>query len=144
MIALAVGTMIDAGAVDPRRHVFVATGGNIATLVLARAPLTPAQLKALRDATARLGFDVLVDPDREPRSEVLRGADDGNRSRSARPGRPVGLARPHRPHGRAPFLLQSAAPSKHSGGAAAPARGTKSGLACFAATSSPQSRSYSL
>jgi len=73
MIALAIGTMIDAGAVDPRRHVFVATGGNIATLVLARAPLTPAQLTALRDATARLGFDVLVDPDREPRSEVLRG-----------------------------------------------------------------------
>jgi hypothetical protein len=72
MIALAVGTMIDAGAVDPRRHVFVATGGNIATLVLARAPLTPAQLTALRDATARLGFDVLVDPDREPQSDVLR------------------------------------------------------------------------
>jgi hypothetical protein len=73
MIALAVGTMIDAGAVDPRRHMFVATGSNIATLVLARTPLTPAQLAALRDATARLGFDVLVDPDREPRSEVLRG-----------------------------------------------------------------------
>ena len=72
MIALAVGTMIDAGAVDPRRHVFVATGGNIATLVLARTPLTSAQLTALRDATARLGFDVLVDPDREPRSDVLR------------------------------------------------------------------------
>ena len=73
MIALAVGTMIDAGAVEPRRHVFVATGGNIATLVLARTPLTLAQLTALRDATARLGFEVLVDPDREPRSEVLRG-----------------------------------------------------------------------
>jgi hypothetical protein len=72
MIALAVGTMIDAGAVDPRRHVFVATGGSIATLVLARTPLTSAQLTALRDATARLGFDVLVDPDREPQSDVLR------------------------------------------------------------------------
>jgi hypothetical protein len=72
VIALAVGTMIDAGAVDPRRHVFVATGGNIATLVLARAPLTPAQLTALRHTTARLGFDVLVDPDQEPKSDVLR------------------------------------------------------------------------
>ena len=72
MIALAVGTMIDAGAVEPRRHVFVATGGNVATLVLARTPLTSAQLTALRDATARLGFEVLVDPDREPRSDVLR------------------------------------------------------------------------
>jgi hypothetical protein len=72
MIALAVATMIDAGAVEPRRHVFVASGGNIATLVLARAPFTSAQLIALRDTTARLGFDVLVDPDREPRSDVLR------------------------------------------------------------------------
>ena len=72
MIALAVGTMIDAGAVDPRRHLFVATGGNIATLVLARVPLTSAQLVALRQATARLGFDVLVDPDLDPRSDVLR------------------------------------------------------------------------
>ena len=41
--------------------------------MLARAPLTSAQLTALRDATARLGFDVLVDPDRDPRSDVLRG-----------------------------------------------------------------------
>ena len=72
MIALAVGTMIDAGAVEPRRHLFVATGGNIATLVLARTPLTSAQLIALRETTARLGFNVLIDPDRDPRSDVLR------------------------------------------------------------------------
>ena len=119
MIALAVGTMIDAGAVDPRRHVFVATGGNIATLVLARAPLTPAQLTALRDATARLGFDVLVDPDRDPRSDVLRALVTAtDRDRLDRVGR-VGLARPHGPDRRTSFLLQSAALSKHSGGAAA-------------------------
>jgi hypothetical protein len=72
MIALAMGTLFDAGATDPRRHVFVATGGNIATLVLARAAFTSAQLAALRDAVARLGFEVLIDPDAEPRSQVLR------------------------------------------------------------------------
>ncbi len=72
MIALAIGTMIDAGAIDPRRHVFVATGGSIATLVLSRAPLSAAQLTALREATTTLGFAVLVDPDRDPDSDVLR------------------------------------------------------------------------
>jgi hypothetical protein len=72
MIALAMGTLIDAGATDPRRHVFVATGGNIATLVLARSPFTAAQLAALRDAATRLGFAVLIDPGAEPRSAVLR------------------------------------------------------------------------
>lgn len=63
MIALAMATMIDAGASMPRRHVFVATGNRVATLVLSRNPFTGAQLTALRDATRRLQFNVLVDPD---------------------------------------------------------------------------------
>jgi hypothetical protein len=35
--------------------------------------LTSPQLTALRDATTRLGFETLIDPDAEPRSDVLRG-----------------------------------------------------------------------
>jgi hypothetical protein len=72
MIALALGTMMDAGAADPRRHVFVARAKEVATLVLAKAPFAPEQLALLRDATSRLGFSVLVDPDAEPESGVLR------------------------------------------------------------------------
>jgi hypothetical protein len=63
MIALAMATTMDAGAADPRRHVFVATGNSIATLVLSKAPFAAEQLAALREATSRLKFDVLIDPD---------------------------------------------------------------------------------
>jgi len=72
MIALALATMMDAGAADPRRHIFVARGGQIATLVLSKSAFRPAQLEILRSATARLQFDVLVDPDGEPESAVLK------------------------------------------------------------------------
>ena len=88
MIALALATMMDAGANEPRRHVFVARAETIATLILSKAPFTHGQLAQLRADVARLGFDVLVDPDREPTSDVLRalvtadGWDELNRAAS--------------------------------------------------------------
>ena len=72
MMALAMATLMDAGAAEPRRHLFVARTGQIATLVLSKSPFTPAQLELLREATARLGVDVLVDPDAEPPAGVLK------------------------------------------------------------------------
>lgn len=72
MLALAMATLMDAGAAEPRRHLFVARTGQIATLVLSKSPFTPAQLELLRETTARLGFDVLVDPDAEPPAGVLK------------------------------------------------------------------------
>jgi hypothetical protein len=72
MLALAMATLMDAGAAEPRRHVFVARVGPIATLVLSRSPFTPAQLDLLRETTARFGFDVLIDPDTEPPTGVLK------------------------------------------------------------------------
>ncbi len=73
MVTLALATAIDASAADPRRHVFVARASRIATLVLAKDPLSVQQLETLRAATKRLGFEVLVDPDMELESAVLRG-----------------------------------------------------------------------
>jgi hypothetical protein len=71
MIALGLATLMDAGAADPRRHMFVATGERVATMVLAKNPLTPAQLAALREATRRLEFNVLIDPDAPPPQGVI-------------------------------------------------------------------------
>ncbi len=71
MIALGLATLMDAGAADPRRHMFVATGDRVATMVLAKSPLTPAQLAALREATRRLEFNVLIDPDAPPPQGVI-------------------------------------------------------------------------
>ena len=72
MIALAIGTMIDRGAADPRQHIFVARTDNIATLVLSKAPLSAARLATLKSVTTRLGFKVLVTPDAEPETDTLR------------------------------------------------------------------------
>jgi spermidine synthase len=72
MIALALAAMMDAGVTDPRRHVFVARTDRIATLVLSRSPLSANRLAILREETERLGFPVLVEPDRNPESVTLR------------------------------------------------------------------------
>ena len=71
MVALALATMMDAGAAEPRRHVFVARDKQIATLVLSKSPFSAGQLTLLRAETARLGFMPLVDPDATPESAVL-------------------------------------------------------------------------
>jgi predicted membrane-bound spermidine synthase len=71
MVALALGTMFDQGASEPRRHIFVANAENIATLVLTKAPLTPEQLALLRAQTQKLAFKVLIDPDVAPSTPEL-------------------------------------------------------------------------
>jgi hypothetical protein len=72
MIALGLATLMDAGVADPRRHVFVASARQIATLILSKAPFAQQDLALLRQQTEQLGFNVLVDPDRQPESPVLR------------------------------------------------------------------------
>jgi len=72
MVALAMAVMMDRGVTDPRQHIFVARAESIATLVLSRSPFTPEQVTLLRNDTERLGFKILVAPDREPESEVLQ------------------------------------------------------------------------
>jgi hypothetical protein len=73
MVALALATVMDAGAVDPRKHIFVAIGDRVATLVLSRNPLSPEQLAALREATRRLEFTILIDPEGPPPPGVIGG-----------------------------------------------------------------------
>jgi hypothetical protein len=73
MIGLAMAVVLESRAREPRRHIFVAASGSIATLVLGRAPFTPAQLAALREAAADMQYAVLVDPDTAPPSPVITG-----------------------------------------------------------------------
>ena len=71
MIALAMASLMDAGVSDPRRHIFVATGFRVATLVLSKAPFTPEQLATLRESVSRLQFSVLIDPDGEAAPGII-------------------------------------------------------------------------
>jgi hypothetical protein len=71
MIAVTVAALMSLGATEPQRHVFLAAGENIATLVVSRQPLAPADVALLREATAELGFETLLSPDGTPASDVL-------------------------------------------------------------------------
>jgi hypothetical protein len=72
MVSLAVAALLEEGATAPERHVFVATAGRVATLVLGRAPFTPTALAALEQAAADKGFTVLISPSRSAASPLLQ------------------------------------------------------------------------
>ena len=71
MISLAVRALLDIGVTDPSRHIYLAATRNLATLVLARAPLRPTEVEQLNRITDELKFRVLLSPDRSPESAVL-------------------------------------------------------------------------
>ncbi len=74
MIGLATAALLDAGVKDPREHIYVATTGNVATLVLSKSPFTAAQLDILNNTVRQYGFTVLMAPDYSPQSALLQRA----------------------------------------------------------------------
>ena len=54
LVSLAVATLLADGAAEPRRHLFLATSGNIATLILSKSPFSPATLGVLKKAAKAL------------------------------------------------------------------------------------------
>jgi hypothetical protein len=72
MVSLAMAAAFDMGLPEPSRHIFLASTGTIATLVFSRSPLSPERLTVLRDVAADKGYKVLIAPDAEPASWVLR------------------------------------------------------------------------
>jgi hypothetical protein len=60
MVSLAVATLIEEGVTNPRDHVFVAATGNLATLILSKAPLSAEDISTLTSTVDGLGFKVLI------------------------------------------------------------------------------------
>jgi hypothetical protein len=71
LISLSVATLLASGAAEPRRHLFLAAVGNVATLVMTKSPLSPAALGALKDAASANEFTVLLSPDSVAPSAML-------------------------------------------------------------------------
>jgi hypothetical protein len=71
LISLGVAALLASGATEPRRHLFLAAVGNIATLVMTKSPLSPAALTALKDAARANEFTVLLSPDSVAPSATL-------------------------------------------------------------------------
>ncbi len=71
LVSLAVATLLANGAAEPRRHLFLAAAGKVATLIVAKSPLSPAVLGALKGAAKAKEFTVLLSPDTAAASTML-------------------------------------------------------------------------
>ena len=71
MLSLAMTTLIYEHVANPREHIFLAAVYNLATLIIARAPLTPAELATLTDTAHRLRFTILASPQSPIKSPIL-------------------------------------------------------------------------
>ena len=71
MVSLAVATLIDRGANNPRQHIFLAAQGGIATLVLSKRPLTRADVETLEERSAFYQHQIVLTPGVPPYSPTL-------------------------------------------------------------------------
>jgi hypothetical protein len=72
LLSLAKATLIDIGVAAPEQHLFLVSIGPLSTLVVGRARLSDRDLAAIREASVRLGFSILVEPGRPAASPALR------------------------------------------------------------------------
>lgn len=71
LVSLAMAAAQQAGFAKPRDHIYLASAGNVATLILSRAPLSMANLVALDKVAADKDFAVLLRPGRRSASPTL-------------------------------------------------------------------------
>lgn len=72
MISLAFAALWQSGANDPRAHVVVLQGKQIATLLLCRRPFTAAELDQVESLAEQRGFNLLTTPRKLPEHPLLR------------------------------------------------------------------------
>lgn len=71
MVSLATGALLDLGISEPRQHLFLATSGNIATLIVSRSAFGPAAIARLDEVADKMQYRVQLSPDRQSTSPVL-------------------------------------------------------------------------
>ena len=71
MVSLAMAAIMELGVSEPGRHVFMATAGRIATLLVSRAPFSPAYVETLEQAAEAMDYRILVSPATPPPSATL-------------------------------------------------------------------------
>jgi hypothetical protein len=72
MISLAIAALMERGVSDPRQHIFMASQGRVATLILSVAGFSEADVAALEQTCVDLQHDVLISPGRSPESPTLQ------------------------------------------------------------------------
>jgi hypothetical protein len=70
-VSLATAALLLLGVQHPRDHVFLASTGNLATLIVSPSPLSSADLQTLRDAADSLEFKILASPDQDTAADPV-------------------------------------------------------------------------
>lgn len=71
LISLATAALMELGITEPRRHVFLAAQGIVATLVMSKSPLSESDIETLERAATEYRHEVLISPRRVPGSDTL-------------------------------------------------------------------------
>jgi SAM-dependent methyltransferase len=71
LISLAVAALMEMGVAEPSRHLFLASQGEIATLVLSKSPLSASDVETLERIAAEYQHEILLSPRRAPGSHTL-------------------------------------------------------------------------
>ena len=71
LVSLAAAALREEGIDHPRDHLFLVRSEHLATLIVARSPLTTDELGQLQARAASLQFDVVLSPDHEDGSSAL-------------------------------------------------------------------------
>jgi hypothetical protein len=71
MMSVAVAALLEEGISNPKDHLFLAANGNLATLIVSRAPFPAGELAALTAKVDDLGFKVIAAPRAQAATPVL-------------------------------------------------------------------------
>ena len=71
LLSLAAQTLREQGVERPEQHLFMAGTNSLATLIVAKSPLTAEEIASLRARVNTLKFNVLLSPDQSDRSPIL-------------------------------------------------------------------------
>ena len=71
LLSLATAALLESGIEKPERHVILASGGTVATLVVSPSPIGPSDLTALDRASRDHGFEILLAPGYPPAIPLL-------------------------------------------------------------------------
>ncbi len=72
-VSLATASLLELGVTEPRKHMFMASTGHIATIIVSRAPFTAEELRTLTDACNEAQYKILMSPEMLPNSDLLAG-----------------------------------------------------------------------
>jgi hypothetical protein len=64
VVSLAIGALFALGVEDPKSHIFLASNGPLATIVIGRDRLGLSDVKGLTEAATRLDYTIMMNPER--------------------------------------------------------------------------------